>query len=254
MTCADDSDAAARTAMFSTTNPLLLQVRNIAKRFGSIPAIGAARFSLFAGEVLGLIGPNGSGKTTLLDCLCGLQPADSHEVLCGSQRMRPRQLRDVLFYVPEAATPYPEDTVQQVLRFFGAAFRLPKDRLDQVVGDLGLEAVMVSRSGQLSKGWRRRLLLAIGLLSPQPALVMDEPFDGLDLRQTREVMRVLRAAAARGRALLLSIHTLSDAERVCDRLVLLSASRVVGEGSLGELRVQSGNPNATLEDIFLART
>jgi len=240
--------------MAATSHSPLLQIGSIAKRFGTIDAICDARFSLFAGEVLGLIGPNGSGKTTLLDCLCGLLPADRHEVLCGSRRMLPRRLRDVLFYVPEAAIPCPEETVKQVLGFFAAAFRMPRDRIDQVVGDLGLDFVMASRAGQLSKGWRRRLLLAIGLLSPQPVLVMDEPFDGLDLRQTRDAMMVLRAAAAGGRTLLLSIHTLADAERVCDRFVLLSAGRVVGEGSVGELRVGVGNPIATLEVIFLART
>lgn len=232
----------------------LLSVRGLAKRFGAIDAISDAHFSVLAGEVLGLLGPNGSGKTTLLDCLCGLQPADRHDVLYAGQRFAPRRLRDVLFYVPEAVVPYPEDRVKQVLAFFGAAFRLRRDRVEHVVGDLGLGAALTLRVGQLSKGWRRRLLLAIGLLSPRPVLVMDEPFDGLDLRQTRDAMTVLRAAAALGRALLLSIHSLTDAERVCDRLVLLSAGRVVGEGTLADLRVQAGNAHATLEDIFLART
>ena len=84
--------------------------------------------------------------------------------------------------------------------------------------------------------------------------MLDEPFDGLDLRQTREVMAVLRAHASRGRTLFLSIHQLGDAARICDRLVLLSAGRVVGEGSLDELRRRVERPDAPLEDVFLALT
>ena len=89
--------------------------------------------------------------------------------------------------------------------------------------------------GTLSKGQRKRALLAIGLLTPQPLLLCDEPFDGLDLKQTREVGAALREHAAAGRTLFLSIHQIGDAARVCDRFVLLSGGRVCGEGTLGEL-------------------
>ena len=101
---------------------------------------------------------------------------------------------------------------------------------------------------------RLRRLLALGLLTPQPLLMLDEPFDGLDLRQTRDVMTLLKTHAASGRTLLLSIHQLIDAGRVCDRLVLLSAGRVVGEGSLAELQAKAGLPGAGVEEIFLALT
>ena len=98
------------------------------------------------------------------------------------------------------------------------------------------------------------MLLAIGLLTPAPVLMLDEPFDGLDLRQTRDVMQVLRASAAEGRTLFLSIHQLGDAARICDRLVLLSGGRVVGEGTLDELRAKAVLPSADLEEVFLALT
>ena len=109
-----------------------------------------------------------------------------------------------------------------------------------------------ARLGTLSKGERKRTLLALGLLTPQPLLMLDEPFDGLDLRQTREVMMLLRAHAKRGRTLLLSVHQLTDAARVCDRLVLLSAGLCVGIGTLAELQAQAGLPEGNLEEVFLA--
>jgi len=119
---------------------------------------------------------------------------------------------------------------------------------------LNLDGLLRSRIGSLSKGERKRVLLAMGLLTPQPLLLLDEPFDGLDLRQTRDVMGLLRSHAERGRTLMLSIQQLVDAARVCDRLVLLSGGRVVGAGSIPELQVQAKLPEGGLEEIFLALT
>jgi len=97
-------------------------------------------------------------------------------------------------------------------------------------------------------------LLALGLLTPHPILLMDEPFDGFDLRQTREIVGVLRGQAARGRTFILAIHQLADAKRVCDRLILLAGGRIRGVGTLNELRAEISLPAGTLEDIFLALT
>jgi ABC-2 type transport system ATP-binding protein len=97
-------------------------------------------------------------------------------------------------------------------------------------------------------------MLALGLLTPQPLLLLDEPFDGLDFRQTRDVMTLLRTYPAKGRTLFLSIHQLADASKVCDRLVLLSKGQVVGEGTLPELRAKAGLTEGGLEEIFLALT
>ena len=119
---------------------------------------------------------------------------------------------------------------------------------------MGLRPVLHKRVHALSKGYNRRLLLALALLAPHPVLLMDEPFDGFDLRQTREIVEVLRNRAARGRTFILAIHQLADAERVCDRLILLAGGRVRGAGTLDELRAQTSLPAGSLEDIFLALT
>ena len=106
----------------------------------------------------------------------------------------------------------------------------------------------------LSKGFARRLIWAIGLLAQQPVLLMDEPFDGFDLKQTREMINLLRQVAAGGRSLILSIHQLRDAEQICDRIVLLADGRIRGQGTLADLRARTNLPNGTLEDIFFALT
>jgi ABC-type multidrug transport system ATPase subunit len=98
------------------------------------------------------------------------------------------------------------------------------------------------------------LTLALALLTPQLALLMDEPFDGFDIRQTREIMALMRRVAAQDRTFILAIHQIADAERVCDRFILLVEGRVCGVGSLDDLRARIGQATARLEDVFLALT
>src|SRR5438128_12514300 len=97
-------------------------------------------------------------------------------------------------------------------------------------------------------------MLALGLLTPHPLVIMDEPFDGFDLRQSRDIVGVLRREAAKGRTLVLAIHQLMDAERVCDRFILLADGRVRGVGTLGDLRTRTQLPTGSLEEVFLALT
>lgn len=231
----------------------MLTVQALTKSFGPRRVLEDVSFDIQRGEVLGLIGPNGAGKTTLFECLAGLLDADAGAVRFADRNLSAAQRQEALFYVPDGITPWREQRLRWVLDFFAdlyAAAVTPTELLDA----LKLTTLAQARLGTLSKGERKRALLALGLLTPQPLLLLDEPFDGLDLRQTREVMTLLRAHAARGRTLLLSVHQLIDAARVCDRLVLLSAGRCVGVGTLEELRAQAGLPAADLEEVFLALT
>jgi ABC-2 type transport system ATP-binding protein len=231
-----------------------MSVRGIGKRFGKEHVLARVSFTAAPGEILGLIGPNGSGKTTLLECIAGLLPADSGEILWRGAALPRRQRKQHMFYVPDSIAPYADQPVRGVLEFFRDAFRESPGRLGSLVPTLGLEPVLEKMAGALSKGFRRRFLLAIGLLAPHPLLLMDEPFDGFDLRQARQIMDLLRDEAASGRSLVLSIHQLTDAQRICDRLVLLSAGRVKGEGTLTELAAAAATPGASLEEVFLALT
>jgi ABC-2 type transport system ATP-binding protein len=239
----------------STTVDTLMAVRGIGKVFGDQRVLSDVSFEVASGEILGLIGPNGAGKTTLLECIAGLLPLDTGEVRWQSSLLPSTRCKERLFYVPEAISPYPDQRTAEVLTFFRQAHHQPQSRLEYLVDVLGLEPALTKRVGALSKGYRRRFLLAIGFLAPRPVLLMDEPFDGFDLRQTREVMDLLRDEAADGRTLVLSIHQLGDAQRICDRLVLLSGGLVKGVGALTELTVTAGLPiGSDLEEVFLALT
>jgi ABC-type multidrug transport system ATPase subunit len=235
------------------TADALMTVRSIGKVFGDQQVLADVSFEVVSGEILGLIGPNGAGKTTLLECIAGLLAADAGEVRWRGSVLPPARRKERLFYVPEAIAPYPDQKTAEVLKFFREVHRQPPSRLEHLLGALGLEPALAKPVGTLSKGYRRRFLLALGLLAPRPVLLMDEPFDGFDLRQTREVMSLLRSEAVDGRALVLSIHQLRDAQRTCDRLVLLSGGRMAGVGTLAELTASAQLPSGTdLEEVFLA--
>jgi ABC-2 type transport system ATP-binding protein len=232
----------------------LLTVEGVTKFFNNRRVLDNVRFSVRPGEVLGLIGPNGSGKTTLFECLAGLMPSNAGTIKSNSTVLAPARRKEALFYLPDAILPWAEQTVSWALGFFRRLYQRSERDAFALVQPLRLQELMNARLGTLSKGERKRVLVALGLLTPQPLLMLDEPFDGLDLRQTRDAMTLIKAHASTGRTLMLSIHQLIDAERVCDRLVLLSAGRVVGEGSMAELRAKTNLPEAGVEEIFLALT
>jgi ABC-2 type transport system ATP-binding protein len=233
---------------------VLMRVAGLSKWYGDQHALTDVSFEISANEIVGLIGPNGAGKTTLLEAIAGLIPVDSGRVLWRDKALSFDRRRDSIFFLPDGLRPWQEQHVLQVIEFFAAVYHRPNSVLANTIRLLGLSPVLRKRVDTLSKGFCRRLMLALALLTPHPLLLMDEPFDGFDLRQTRDMMNVLREVAAAGRTLVLAIHQLIDAERVCDCFVLLAGGRVRGTGTLDELRKRTGQFSAGLEEVFLALT
>jgi ABC-2 type transport system ATP-binding protein len=236
----------------------IVSVRGLSKAYGRIAALEGISFSIRSGEILGLIGPNGAGKTTLFECLAGLLPPDRGEVTFTPSE-GPARRSDVLFYLPDAITPWADQTVEWALRFTVGFFAGRAGLIGEVVEELALGPLLRSRIGTLSKGQRKRALLAVGLLTPRPVLLIDEPFEGLDLRQGRETAAALRRHVAAGRTLFLSIHQIHDAGQFCDRFVLLSSGRVCAEGTSDELAAMAAARQGTavgrdFSEVFLALT
>ena len=232
----------------------LLRVDGLTKRYGGERAIDGATFSVLQGEILGVIGPNGAGKTTLMEAVVGLLAADSGELLWRGEPLPAARRRDVLFYLPDGVRPYQDQLTAEVISFFAGVYRRSGAEIDAILTSVGLKSILHKRVHALSKGYNRRLLLALGLLTPHELVLMDEPFDGFDLRQTRDIIGVLRRHAERGRTFVLAVHQLADAERACDRFVLLAGGQVRGLGTLDELRAATSLPSGSLDDIFLALT
>ena len=233
---------------------ILLVVKGMSKRFGDAVVLQDVSCTVREGEILGLIGPNGAGKTTFFECLAGLLQADTGLVGDETVLLTPEQRKRALFYVPDGIRPWSEQRVDEVVTLVARLNNKSAAEAQSLLEALKLQHVISRKVWMLSKGEAKRLNIALGLLSLQPLLVIDEPFDGLDLRQTRELMQLLREHAAQGRTIFVSIHQLNDAAKVCDRLLLLSAGHTVGEGTLDELRHQAGLRDGGLEEVFLALT
>lgn len=229
-----------------------LSVEHISKRYGDVDAVRDASLEVRDGEVVGLLGPNGAGKSTLLGCMAGLIPADSGSLCFDGRLLPPEGRREGLFYLPDGIIPWAEQPARWVLDLMARLLGGDVDWRRTLGPALDLDDLARRPMGKLSKGQRKRVLLALALSAPQPILLFDEPFDGLDLRQTREAIALFRRVAAAGRSLLVSIHSMRDAERVCDRLALLSDGRVIATGTVAELRERAGLPGGELEDVFLA--
>jgi ABC-2 type transport system ATP-binding protein len=237
----------------ATTLSHVLQVTGLHASRSGKPILNDVSLSARPGEVLGLIGPNGSGKTTLFECIAGLLPSTGQiDVFDSGTAAALRKQK--LFYVPDSIRPWPGQSVSWILELQRSIFSDPRVHGEDLLARLDLSDLRHHRIGTLSKGEAKRLTILLGLTSPQPILLLDEPFDGLDLRQTHRAMDLLREVAASGRTLFLSIHQLNDAARMCDRFVLLSHGRIVGEGTLEQLSARAGVKSGGLEEVFLALT
>src|SRR3984893_16064263 len=157
--------------------PALLQIAALSKRYGEQRALIDVSFDVRAREVLGLIGPNGAGKTTLLETIAGIVPADAGDVLWHGAPLAHAHRRDAIFYLPDGLRPWDDQFVVRVLEFFASVYGHGQSRLAETIHSLGLSPVLNKRISALSKGYGRRLMLALALLTPQPVLLMDEPFD-----------------------------------------------------------------------------
>src|SRR5260370_3437282 len=228
----DMISAAPASSPDEARTQILLSVDSITKRYVDQAVLADVSFDIQAGQIIAIIGPNGAGKTTLLEAVAGILPIDKGGVRWHGKPLPPSRRREAMFYLPHGVRPYQDQPVTRVLAFFADVYRRSADEITDTIEAVGLRPALPKRVHSLSKGYGRRLLLALGLLTPQPLLLMDEPFDGFDLRQTRDIAGVLRKEVAKGRTLVLAIHQLLDAERVCDRFLLLPDSCVRGVETL----------------------
>ncbi|HEX2836048.1 MAG TPA: ABC transporter ATP-binding protein [Thermoanaerobaculia bacterium] len=218
---------------------MTLRAEGISVRRGGRVLLDDVSFAANAGEIVGIIGPNGAGKTTLFEAVAGFLPDAAGKVEGAA-----------FFYLPDGIRPWSERRAGWVLDFFARLFARERDHA--AVAALQLEHLLPQRIGSLSKGEAKRVALALALSAPLPVLLLDEPFDGLDFRQTRGAMALLRERANAGRTLVLSIHQLTDAAAICSRFLLLDHGRAIASGTLAELRARAGRCDATLEEVFLA--
>jgi ABC-2 type transport system ATP-binding protein len=236
----------------------MIEVKGLVKTFGPIRAVDGVSFRVNRGEILGFLGPNGAGKSTTMKMLTGfIRPDAGTASLDGIDvTTNPVGVKAKIGYLPESAPAYPEMTVEEFLKFIAdvRGFRTSDARasaVDRVVSLTHLNGVRKQTIETLSKGYKQRVGFAQALLHNPPALVLDEPTDGLDPNQKNEVRSLIKSLAAE-KAVILSTHILEEVEALCTRVIIISRGRVIVDETPAQLRARQ--PGARIDEIFRSLT
>ncbi len=213
-----------------------IEAHGLTKRFGSTVAVDDLSFTVRAGRVTGFVGPNGAGKSTTMRMILGLDAPNWGEVLVHGRRYGALEcpLREVGALV-DAPASHPGRRAQDHLRWLAASNGIPRHRVDEVLGLVGLGDVARRRTGGFSLGMAQRLGIAAALLGDPPVLILDEPVNGLDPDGIRWIRDLLRSLAEEGRAVFVSSHLMSELEGTADDLIVIGRGRLIADTSVGEL-------------------
>lgn len=220
---------------------MVLECRQLRKRFGERVAVDGVGFTVAAGECYGLLGPNGAGKTTTISMVCGLLARDGGEVVVAGRPVDHRSVaaKAAIGYVPQDVALYPELSAVDNLRFFGGLYGLRGAELEQQVADTLAAVGLVDRAGEriatYSGGMKRRANIAAGLLHRPQLLVLDEPTVGVDPQSRNAILETVDRLRREGMAVLYTTHYMEEAERLCDRVGIIDGGRLVAEGTRRQL-------------------
>lgn len=205
-----------------------LRVMNLTKNFAELRAVNNISFAAVEGEIVGLLGPNGAGKSTTMKMLAGfLRPTSGTAYINGYDVVEhPTLAKQQLGYLPEGTPCYADMTVRGFIKFISQIRRVAPEVYDI----FNLRSVLDKRIGDLSKGYKKRLGLAQTLLHDPSLLILDEPTDGLDPIQKREVRSLIKQSA-RNKVILLSTHLLEEVAELCDRVIVIAAGKIMLDGA-----------------------
>jgi ABC-2 type transport system ATP-binding protein len=227
----------------------MIEAKSLCKSYGAFKAVDDLSFIVEAGQVLGFLGPNGAGKSTTMKMLTGfLTPTSGTASINGIDVVEDSvSARKNIGYLPEGAPSYGEMTVQQFLTFIARARLIEKgnvfDSVEKVIQKLNLAGVKHQAIETLSKGFKRRVGLAQAIIHDPQILILDEPTDGLDPNQKREVRNLIRDMA-KDKIIIISTHILEEVEAVCNRVMIIAKGRLLADDSPQELIKRSRYHNA----------
>jgi ABC-2 type transport system ATP-binding protein len=208
-------------------------VKNITKRFEKVEAVCGISFSVQTSELFGFLGPNGAGKTTTINMLTGLARPDSGTISIGGIdcTSNPRAAQHLVGVVPDESNLYPELTGFENLCFCAALFGLGKaerqTRARELLDTFGLTPAADRRFGGYSKGMKRKLTIAAGIIHNPPILFLDEPTTGIDVASARQLRQLVAGLHQAGTTIFLTTHYIEEAERLCDRIAFIVSGRIV---------------------------
>jgi ABC-2 type transport system ATP-binding protein len=251
--------AFAQTAAFDPSE-VIIEVRDLLRKFGAFTAVDRISFQVRRGEIFGLLGPNGAGKTTTFRMLCGLLSATGGTLrVAGFDLRRARaSARQRIGYVAQKFSLYGQLSVAENLDFFASAYGLhgerKRERIAWALAQFELAPLMRLPSGQLPGGYKQRLAMAAALLHAPEILFLDEPTSGADPLARREFWQRITQLAQQRVTVVVTTHFMEEAE-YCDRVAILDAGRMLAEGTPAAVRgraAPAGAARATMEDAFIA--
>ena len=233
----------------------MLEALQLAKFYGSVPAVQDVSFQIAPGSVLGYLGPNGSGKSTTVKMLIGLLRPTHGEVRFDGQNIQQNLVayRKHLGYVPEEANLYLHLTGCEYLEMVGTLRGMPEaarsTKADQLLELLALAAYKHLQMSAYSKGMRQRILLIAALMDNPDVLILDEPLSGLDVTSAMVVKNLIQILSGKGKFIFYCSHVLEVVEKVCSQLIVIRKGRMIAHGSTDDVRSQIGQ--STLEQAFV---
>jgi sodium transport system ATP-binding protein len=239
----------------------MIEARQLTKVFrdkkrGQIRAVNEVSFRCEPGQIFGLLGVNGAGKTTCLRLLGTiLQPSSGTASVAGFDLLRePARVRASIGFLSTATALYGRLTAQEMVEYFGRLHGLAeavlKERIESLFSTLDMNEFRHRRCEQLSSGMKQKVSIARTLVHDPPVMIFDEPTHGLDVLTARTVVHFIRDCRARGKTVIFSTHTMREAEKLCDTIAIIHQGRIMAEGTLGQLRAQTGAQD--LEDVFVS--
>jgi ABC-2 type transport system ATP-binding protein len=222
----------------------MLKVENVSKKYGDFQAVDNISFRIDKGEIFGIVGPNGAGKTSIIKMIVGLIEPSEGEIWISRYNIKTmsEEAKQLIGYLPEESPVYEDMTAIEYLDFFGEIYgverRELKERVDAILNDLNLKH-RNRKLGEMSKGMRRKVAIARSLINNPPVLVYDEPTSGLDPITSNYVMEYIRKLKGE-KTILLTTHNLYQAEKICDRIMILKDGRVVAAGPVEEIKQRFG--------------
>ncbi len=238
----------------------IVEVIGLKKFFGDVKAVNGISFDINKGEVFGLLGPNGAGKTTTIKLLLGLlEPNEGEMSVFGLNPERNEvEIKHRIGYVSEEPLIFKSLTPKDLFNFIASIRNLDEERTTNLAKEYleNLEAIEYYEQliATLSHGNKQKLQIIAAILHDPDLLILDEPIAGLDAKSVRVVKTILELHTQRGGSVLFSTHIMEIAQELCDRIGIINKGKIVGIGTIEELRLQADKVGASLEDVFLRLT